>query len=129
MRWVWPLACLGALACASQPPPPVVKPLYKDGVLQRALTVEEAERYLRQTAPEFEACYRREALNMAQQVSSYVMQVSVPTDGKPATVTVLKETVPGQMTLRGCLVDAIRRVKFPAHIGQVIKMNVPIEAT
>lgn len=127
MRWVWPWVCLTAMACASAPPPPVVAPLYKDGVLQRALTVKDAERALRQAAPAIEVCYRREQMNLATKVSSYLLQVFWPNDGSIADVEVLKETVKDQVALRGCLVEAIERVRLPAHLGEPITIKVPIE--
>lgn len=126
MRWVWPLALVCAAACSSAPPPPVSKPLFQDGVLQRELTTKDAERYLRQATPNMDVCYRRELLNMAPKVSSYMLQITIHPDGRKATVEILKETVPNQVTLRGCLIEAIEAVDFPAHLGKVIKLKVPV---
>ena len=44
-------------------------------------------------------------------------------------VTVLKETVAGQLTLRDCLTQAIERVHFPAHTGRPLTLKVPIEGS
>lgn len=101
--------------------------MYVDGVLQRELTPKDAERFLRQAVPDFDVCYRREALNLVEKVSSYMLAVKVPTDGMPAKVEVLQETVPDQVVLRGCLIEAIERVNFPAHIGKPITLKVPIK--
>ncbi len=127
MRWVWPLVCLTAMACASAPPPPVAKPAYKDGVLQRKLGPKDAERALRQAVPKFDVCYRREQMNLAADVSSYMFQIFWPSDGTTPDVEVLKETVRGQLALRSCLVEAIESAKLPAHLGDPITLKVPIE--
>jgi len=124
-RVVWGLLAL-VVGCASPPPPPVVQPLWKDGVMQKPLTVKEAERYLQQASPEFSVCYRREQMNLAK-TSDYVFQVFIPVDGSTPDVTVLKETVPGQLTLRDCLTQAMERVHFPAHVGEPLTLKVPIE--
>ncbi|MCB9651709.1 MAG: hypothetical protein H6730_34705 [Deltaproteobacteria bacterium] len=127
-RVVWGLVTL-AVGCATPPPPPVTQPLWKDGVMQKPLTVEEATRYLKQAAPEFSVCYRREQLNLTARTSDYLFQVFIPVDGSTPDVTVLKETVAGQLTLRDCLTQAIERVHFPAHTGQPLTLKVPIEGS
>ena len=105
------------MGCAS-PPPPRVEPLFKDGVRQEPLTLEEAERRVRGAAPEVEACYRREMLNLAEKTSNYLVQVSIPT---------VEETIPGQVNLRACLIETLGRVHFPAYVGRPITLNVPVE--
>lgn len=127
MRWLAPCFLLAVIGCASPPPPPVTKPLFVDGVMQRELTPKEAERYLRKAVPDFDVCYRRELLNFNESISSYVFEVYVPADGTPAEVVVQSESVPNQVVLRDCLVEAIERVKFPAHLGKPITLKVPIE--
>ena len=114
------------MGCAS-PPPPRVEPLFKDGVRQEPLTLEEAERRVRGAAPEVEACYRREMLNLAEKTSNYLVQVSIPTDASAPSITIVEETIPGQVNLRACLIETLGRVHFPAYVGRPITLNVPVE--
>lgn len=115
-------------ACATPPPPPSTGKLYDDkGVRQRELTPEEAEKMIQARADQIRVCYGRERMNLDQKVGNYVFRVWIPTDGSGADVEVVKETVPGLITLRGCLEDVLTRIKFPAHIGEPITLMVPIE--
>lgn len=139
-RWGWragrarrlggalPLLWVGA-ACATPPPPPVVQPLWKDGVMQKPLTTQEAERYLRQASADLSLCYQREEMNLVGKTSNYVFQVFIPVDGSTPDVTVVKESIPNQVTLRDCLTQAIERVQFPAHVGEPLTLKVPIEGS
>lgn len=115
-----------AVGCAGSPPPTVQR-LYVDGVRQRPLTEQEAERRLREAAPTYETCYRREMMNQTERLSSYVFRLWIPTDGSGADVKMERATVKGQVTLRECLQEALSRVKFPAHVGDPITLRVPLK--
>lgn len=115
--------CMG---CASASPPRV-QPLFKEGVRQTPLTPTEAEQRLQNAVSNIEVCYRREVLNVADETSNYLFQVSIPTDASAPMVTIVEETVPGQVNLRTCLIETFGRVQFPAHVGEPITLRVPVE--
>lgn len=125
--WIWIAASTALVACATPPPPKQSDPLWVDGVMQKPLTVKEAERRLRGASAELSVCYRREQLNMNVNPSSYTVQVWVPTDGSTPDVEVVEETVPGQTTLRECVVLALERLRFPKHVGEPLTLRVPIK--
>lgn len=126
MWWVAISILVGA--CSTPPPPPPTAPLYDaKGVRQKPLTPEEAEKLLQGRAEQIRACYQRERINLDTKTGNYVFRVWIPNDGTEPDVEAIKETVPGLVTLRGCLEDALEKTKFPAHIGEPITLNVPIE--
>lgn len=95
--------------------------------MQKPLTPQQAEQYLQRAAPDFGVCYKRERMNMAKQISDYVFQLVIPPDGTQPEVSVVRESVPGQVALRDCLSEALQRVDFPAHVGSPITIKVPIQ--
>ncbi len=106
----------------------MTKPLYDaNGVRQRPLTTNEAERLIQLQAERIAVCYRRERINLDAKTGNYVFRVWIPTDGSEPDVEAVKETVPNLITLRGCLVDVLERVDFPKHNGEPMTLNVPIE--
>lgn len=124
--WGWLGAGAILVGCAGSPPPTVER-LYVDGVRQRPLTEEEAERLLRKNAPMYETCYRREMMNLTQNLSDYIFRVWIPTDGTGADVEMVKASIEGQVTLQECLEEALARVRFPAHTGEPIALHVPLK--
>ena len=92
------------------------------------LTVEEVENAVRSVAAEFGTCYRNERRQLfAEELSDYVLQLRVPIDGSQPEITVVKATIAGQEALEHCLVMVLSRLRFPAHPGKRITLNVPIE--
>ena len=90
--------------------------------------MEEAEELVRAKARRLQLCYSRERLNsLGGELSDYILQVQIPTNGKGAQVKIIEATVPGQAHLEDCVKMTVARIKFPAHSGQPIIMNVPIE--
>lgn len=126
--------CLGlavTFACSTPPPPPKTaeSPEFIDGVRQRPLTPEEVTEQIREGLTKFEDCYRRERLNFTfPTLSSYTFRFQVPADGSKNRIGVVEETQPGQQALRLCLADALRSIRFPAHTGKTITIDVPIAA-
>jgi hypothetical protein len=101
-------------------------PTFREGVRQEPLTVGEVEERLKQSRVRLEACYRAEAMN-SPKLSSYVMRMRVPSDGERPEVTVVKATLPEQKVLEDCVRQVLRALRFPAHSGGAIELEVPIE--
>jgi hypothetical protein len=92
------------------------------------LTVDEVQSKVRASAEEISTCYRNERLQLnAGALSEYVLQLRIPNDGKPPQVLVGSASIQGQTTLEGCLVGVLARLRFPAHPGKRITLNVPIK--
>ncbi len=122
------LAALVVGACSTPPPPPPSKPLYDaKGIRQEPLTPDEAEKLVQGRAEQIAACYRRERINLDTKTGNYVFRVWIPNDGSEPDVEAVKQTVPGLVTLRGCLELVLEKTKFPAHVGEPITLMVPIE--
>lgn len=117
------------VSCASGPDLPPSNPLWKDGVMQKPLTPEDAVRYINKAEPQLAVCYRREAMNISldQKLSDYVFQIWIPPDGSETEVELVSETVSGQKALYGCVEDVLGNINFPAHVGEAMTLKVPIE--
>ena len=112
--------------CKSQPPAPAKPRL--DTERTEPLTIEEVEGQVRSVAPEFGTCYRNERRQLfSQELAEYLLQIRVPIDGSTPEVTVVKASIAGQETLESCVVRVLSRLRFPAHPGKRITLNVPIE--
>lgn len=90
--------------------------------------MEEVEGAVRAVAHEFGACYHTERRQLVvEDLSEYVLQLRVPADGAAPEVTVVKASIPAQKTLEHCVVTVLSNLRFPAHPGKRITLNVPIK--
>lgn len=120
------IVALVACGCKSQPAPRA--PSRIDDTRKDPLTVEEVEETVRGVAQDFGACYHTERRQLVvEDLSEYVLQLRVPVDGKAPEVTVVKSTIPAQKTLEQCVVNVLAKLRFPAHPGKRITLNVPIK--
>jgi hypothetical protein len=104
-------------------------PDWKDGVRQKPLTAEEVTQEVNGHLEELQKCFSRERLN-ASAVSAYTFRMEIPNDGSPPKVALVSNTPPpkeDQLFLVNCLSDVLRRIKFPAHVGEKLKIDVPIQ--
>ena len=122
------LLCASLVACASPPPPPRHS-LYVDGVRQIPVDEKEVERAVWDQAEALGACYRRERLNagLSSSLSGYVFRMRIGVDGARPSVALVRESVGGQVALRECLEQVLKRLDFPAHVGQPLVVDVPIK--
>lgn len=117
-----------AIGCKTADPPVMTKapPPVSDGVRREALAPAEVERAVQGQAARFEACYRSEAMN-SPKLSSYVYRLDVPPDGSAPVVHLQKASIPEQKLLEDCVTQVLRSLRFPAHTGARLEVEVPIE--
>lgn len=129
MMWSLPrtLALSFVIGCASSPPPPPPEPpLFVDGVRQRPVTAAEVEREVGRRRARLAGCYRSERLNTSA-LASFLLELAIPSDGGEVPVTVLTAEPPGQLILQACILSALADLRFPPHVGAVLRLRVPIE--
>ncbi len=111
--------------CRSQPVPTV--PSRIDPLATEALTPEDVEAEVRSVATDLGSCYRNERLQLfSGDLPEYLLRLRVPTDGSRPEVTVVKASIAGKEALESCLVTVLSRLRFPAHPGKRITLNIPI---
>jgi hypothetical protein len=120
---------LAVAACASTPPPtakPDPEPAVIDGVRQQPLTESEVAASINQQQRRISDCYARERLNAAGPLSDFEIRLKIPVDGSAPKGQVVRASIPGQMMLESCVVDTLTSLRFPAHNGATLVIDVPI---
>lgn len=124
------LVVIGA-GCASAPPPKPAEregPAYVDGVRQRPLAVEEVEDAVRRSRERIVACYRTERFNNPEaKLPSFAFRMEIPTDASAQKVVMTSQQTTAQRVLEGCVRDALVAIRFPAHAGAPLVVDVPID--
>lgn len=113
-------------ASAPKPPPPQSAPSFVDGVRQKPVTSDEVEREVGRRRGKLAACYRTERLN-SKTPAAFLLELTIPNDGSAVPVTVLTSEPPGQHILQACILGALNDLRFPPHVGEVLRLRVPIE--
>lgn len=117
--------------CAASPPPVMVK---ADPIRKEPVTGPEVEAKIKGVSDKIMNCYRAERMNVginapagADALARFVFRVRVPTDGSKVGVTVAKSSRPEQHMLAECVSGVLKRLSFPAHAGQPLDVEMPIE--
>lgn len=130
MKWSLPLfvSLVANLSCASSEPSPrpAEPPPFVDGVRQKPVTGEEVEREVGRRRARLAACYRSERLNSTA-LAAFLLELAVPKDGGEVSMTVLSSEPPGQLLLQACILGALADLRFPPHVGEPLRLRVPIE--
>lgn len=116
--------CLGACASAPKPEKQSAE-LFQPAVRPEPLTAEEVGALVQDAAPSIAACYHRERLS-SDVLSSYVFELAIPNDSLPQSVAKISSSLEGQSFLEECVSEVLKRIKFPAHAGDDLKVRVPI---
>src|SRR5687768_7831713 len=125
-----PLVSLMTIAaCASSAPPPATRepePGVIDGVRQQPLTEAEVAASVSRQQRRIGDCYARERLNAAGPLSDFEIRLKIPVDGSAPKGQVVRASIPGQIMLETCIVDTLTSLRFPAHNGATLVIDVPI---
>ncbi|MEL6189110.1 MAG: hypothetical protein AAFU79_31195 [Myxococcota bacterium] len=96
---------------------------------QRPLEVAEVERALGAISHRLTNCYKRVRLSLGLVApSNYVVRLRVENAGDPPVAEVVKASQKGQEPLERCLVQELEALRFPAHVGSALVIDVPIDA-
>lgn len=122
------IALASAAACAPAPPPKMETggPRFVDGVRQEPLTIDEVHERVLKERRKIGQCHRAERLNSTT-VASVTFHLTIPNTGGVPTVKLIASTRPEQRALAACVGDILRALTFPAHVGETIELDLPIE--
>lgn len=93
------------------------------------LTVQEVTERFRTRSVELGRCYERERFNQAPiERADYVASVTIPPEGSPLQVSIASAAVPGLEALEDCICQVLKAVRFRAHDGPEMTLDVPVRA-
>ena len=89
------------------------------------LTVDQVRATISNQAPALTACFKREKLS-SDVLASFVYELTIPNDGTSHQVKQLSATGPNQLILAECIQTVLKKLKFIAHSGSKLRVQVPI---
>ena len=90
-----------------------------------ALTVEQVRKKISDRAPSLTACFKREKLS-SDVLASFVYELIIPTDGTLHQVKQVSTSGPNQLILAECIQKVLKELRFLAHSGTELRVQVPI---
>lgn len=113
-------------SCASRRVAPVVE---ESSVRAEPLLEDEVGRMVGYTSNRLSGCYQRYRLTYGlTPASDFIVRMRIPNDGAPHVAEIAKKTQTGQDDLELCVVETLEAIRFPAHSGEPLVVDVPIKA-
>lgn len=92
---------------------------------QAELTVDQVRARISEKAPALTLCFKREKLS-SDVLASFVYELTIPNDGTPHQVKQISTSGPNQLILAECIQTVLQKLRFIAHSGSKLTVQVPI---
>jgi hypothetical protein len=93
------------------------------------LTAEDVEERVQRAGPSLRGCYLEHRFTYGlQPLSDFRVRLRIPVDGGPHVAEIAEATEPGQEALERCVVQVVEKLRFRAHRGEPLVVDVPIRA-